>query len=441
MMDAKQPNGVGGISELTEAYIRLYSHVHRNYIVADVYARYKSLCEKVFHGIILSLQTPIDGVTQISEFFITEAVLHIPPANLKEILENINHLPTSAECQVQMVNKLYNFLTSYYKQTLFGDPDFRPEIVEQLNNYRYKAKHNQFFSNFFSILSRMEISEQDLNKIKQPLRHFLRIEEELFWFDLAELKHFLAAKSQMFTSLELTDLLHIFIERDKPNINKYHKLIDDIPNIINKQNPGYLLSNKLLVATAVLKCHSTDDKRVVYNRVLNLSNICDDVCKKILFDAFEEFLDKQFSGDFYERLIRQTDYSLKRKDYFGRYVAYINSAKDKNTYKFGKHGFTDLVFINFIFLFYKRKINPKRQELKLLTNINDFERWMLAPRQFNYRNFNQNWLYDLQNTSIIKSLKNIKPLNDFVKIELDKKFDVRLADIYSTMTQTTDFKN
>ena len=99
-------------------------------------------------------------------------------------------------------------------------------------------------------------------------------------------------------------------------------------------------------------------------------------------------------------------------------------------YKFGELELTDLVFINYIFIIYKLKIDFNRSELKSFTNLNDFETWLLNPIDFNYKIFDTKWLIDISNYSIIfDRLRNIEPIGAAIEIELNKEFNSTLAKI------------
>lgn len=430
---AKRPNGVVGVADLINNYLRLYFHVHGNYLAIENHGRYKYLCEKMFHGLVLSSLTPGKEVKEIKSFFLTEAILHIASPNLKEILDDVELIPTSTECKADLTNRLNSYLISYYSEGIFGDPDIAPEVAEQLTNYEFKSRLNQFFSNFFAILSRMDLSAEQTRKVVRSLRSFLLVEDQLFWFDLMELGRFLkGSNGKHFAPQELEDLLRIFIDRDKPNINKYHTLISSIAETLGNHYPDYKLTDKVMVEMALLKCRSEKEVRVDYGRILEVAAICDDACKDKCFAAFEESLDKKFSGEFYEQLLRRTDFGLDRKSYFEEYVKYVNTARGKNTIRYGK--FTDLIYINFIFLVLEKKISH-RKEFDVLTNVNNFERWLLAPHKFDYSKFELQWLLDLQGTDIIDSLKGIEPLGKLVGDELQKKFDVVLAEIYARIKE------
>lgn len=196
-------------NKLSQAYFNLYLHINRNYIVYDNFKRYKSLTEKVFKGLVTSYQTKEFGLTKFNDFFLTEAILHINPIDLEEILKTIESLTTDDDCIEKLLEKLNSFTSSYVRDTFFGYPDAEPLMKEYLNNFRFKKNFTNIFANQFIIFSRLEITKEQFVSSKKLLIKYLKVESELASFDLIHFCNFLSRKGDLFEATELIEILKI----------------------------------------------------------------------------------------------------------------------------------------------------------------------------------------------------------------------------------------
>ncbi|HYF69956.1 MAG TPA: hypothetical protein VD884_17565 [Ohtaekwangia sp.] len=426
-----RPKGFVDIGDMEQNYISLYQHVHQNFIVYESYRRYQYMAEKMFFGLLTSTKIPELKLEAIPAFYIRDAVQNIPSVNLKEALADIDHIPVTQGGTGELLKCFKHFLDSYYTVTLFNDPQLSKVIQEQRGSYNFVNKMRQFASNFFATLSRIEFTAEEFRDIPRSLVQYISVETELYWPDIDQFAEFLDRKAFLFSEKELLGILTIAIDRDENRINKYHKLIPKLAEVIRKNFPNCKISDTLLVEKALLKCRSTNSTN--YRRVIPLATISSDICKRMFFTAFEKKLDQQFDPDFYETLIDKTDYSINNRDYFQKYVVSVNNGKDKNTYRWGKNEYTDVVFFSFLLLINKKQISRKRKEFKSLVNLNDFERWLLYPTAFDYSIFRVEWLLEISATTLVESLKGNRHLIRRLKSELKGKFDKDLAEIINVL--------
>lgn len=424
----KQYSGPNLPANLQHQYYLLYLHINANCIIYDTFSRYKSLAEKVFNGLVISYHIPERGINAFHEFFLTEAILHIQPSSLQEILKKEDNLKVIDDGIERLLEKLNNFLSSIYKDGFFSDAYENELISEQLHNYNFRDRFTNIFANLFTVFSRLTLSKEQFSKSRNLLLKFLKVENVLAWYDLKELSNFILQKGDLFEPKSLLEILTIAINGDRYGYNKYSHLIEEIPNSIVKFYPEYKIDNIKLIQTALLNCSSDDGKNANCMHLVNLSNICNQKCKQLLYTAFEEQLDEDFSLEFYELLIRNSDYGCNQKNYFQLYSEKINSKKSW-AYKFGKQQLTNRYFINFIFIIYELKVDFNRSELKSFTDLNEFETWIINPFEFNYEKFDPIWLTELNYPVILDKIKSIKQINSAIDIQLKENYNPTLAEI------------
>lgn len=425
----KQFAGPNLPNNLVHQYFLLYLHINRNYIVYDTFSRYKALTEKVFKGLITSYHIPEFGITAFSDFFLMEAILHISPTSLQEILRKEEKLKVIGGGIEKLLEKLNNFTSSVFKEGFFSDPYENALISEQLNNHKFKDRFTNIFANLFTVFSRLEVSKEQFKNCISHLLKFLKIEKELSWFDLKEFSNFILRKGDLLEEKDLMEILKIAINGDNFGYNKYTNLIITIPKALVKFYPAYKIDNAKLVQTAILSCSSDDGTNANYTHLVYLAKACNDNCKQILFNTFENHLDKKFNSEFYESLIRNSNYDYDSKNYFQLYSERTNLYKGRGAHKFGDLKLTDLVFINYIFIVYKFNIDFNRSELKVFTNLNDFETWLLNPIVFNYKLFEPIWLLDLNDNIIIERFKGNENIANAIESQLENKFNPVLAEM------------
>lgn len=78
---------------------------------------------------------------------------------------------------------------------------------------------------------------------------------------------------------------------------------------------------------------------------------------------------------------------------------------------------------------YKLNIDFNRNELKVFTNLNDFETWLLNPVEFDYNKFEAIWLTDINDTILIERLKGNMDIASAIKLQLEKEFNPVLAEL------------
>jgi len=423
-----QHMGADLIRKLYQAYFSLYLHVNRNYIIYDAFRRYESLVEKCFNGLLISYQTKEVGLKEFDEFFLTEAIIHIPRAALQKMLKGFEELKTTEECVNNLLQKLTNLISSYFDDGLFNDPYKNSLFKEYSTSFSFRERFAKIFSNLFTIILRLEISEKQFHSHKKILLKFLKVESELGWFDLEQFSLFLLKKGELFSSQELLEILKISIEKDRYNNVKYSKLIETISEVFIRNYKDYRIDNLKLIQSAILKSSSDSGNRADYNHLITFLKITDEKCRKVLVDAIEEELDKNFTHHFYFDLLIKSDYSYDTKGYFFRFCEAINKERG-GTYKRGKLKLTDLLFYRLTYLMYKFEIDFKSEELTVLTNLNAFEKWILNPYAFDYGDFKVDWLLDIDNSIFLNRLKNINEINKAVDERLNESFNSQLASI------------
>ena len=425
----KQQIGSTHFHELANEYYNLQQHLNKNRIIYNVFHKYKLLTEKVFRGLLESFQTKEEGLHSFNSFYLIEFIINVNPTQFQNSLSQIDSIRIKDGCDRKLIENFINLFQSYLEVGLFASPYKSSILEEYLIDLRFNSKYGALVSNSFTLLSKIDISEEVFSPLSKVIIDFLSIEDELAWHHLKELGILLKKKGKSFSSDQLQEVLKIAIERDKPNNNKYEGLIKYTSESLNKFYADIKISNKQLIKKAL----SNIDGKSKWNYTSYLLLVSDEHCKTIINNDIEEMLDQEMDLQLYDRLIRKKLFDYKRKDYFERLVEKIKTCKETGfTGKFqdDKPIFEGHSFYDFIILINILKVDKNSSVLKNFDSLSEFEEWLLNPSIFDYNKFNAKWILASDNIHILTSLNGIKPLQNAVQTELKSDFNSTLSEIY-----------
>lgn len=425
--------GSNYINELTTEFDRLQLHLNTNRIIYNVFSDYKLLIAKIFNGFLESYLTKGEGLISFNSYYLKDFLIHVDSTQFKKLLSKTESIKIDEDSEIEIVNSITNLLKSYFENGIFANSPYKNKIFEEYStDYQFGDRYSELVSNSFTLLSKINISEENFSSLSKVIIDFLSVEDHLAWYQLQELGYLIEQKGNAFLPEQLIKILEIIIDRDKPNNNKYEGLIKNISIALNKFFPDIKFCNKRLINKVI----GNIDGIHKWRSVAYLLKIVDEKCKNILNSEIEEMLDKEFLFQIYDDLIRKKLYDYRKRDYFKRYIDEIKLNREKgftNEFREGKPIFEGYGFYNFIILLNILNIERNVELLEGFNHISNFEKWLLNPNDFDYSNFNIKWIIAADNVYILKNLKGIKPLIKSLENELKKDFNSRIAEIYYTI--------
>lgn len=421
------------VNQLCFQYHMLYLHINTNDIIYDKFTRYKSITRKVLHALLLSHETFEVGITEIPFFILCESILHINSSVLEKEFNNITRLKLAPKDIQELLILAKNLIKSYYKDGFFDKPFQNQLLQEYLLNYSFSDKIRSIFTNLFIVLSKVELRKEDVKALIPCLNSYLDLENELVWYNLQPFGDFLIAKGYLFEAKDLYGLLKIAIKKHRRYFNKYERLLRLISQAISKHHPEFKIADKGIIIKAIANCHNDEGTDKQFRPIIYLLKIVDDKNKALLLSAFEDELDSKFNTCFYDELIRKKMYDYTRKNYFLKLAQSVNKSKGQGYIgiKNGIPEFKDFTMYNFLLLIYLLDIDFIREELKVFTDLSEFEKWMINPFIYNYTNFDANWLLSIENREFVyERIKSITEIKVAVEKSLIKEYNAKLAEIY-----------
>ncbi len=88
-------------------------------------------------------------------------------------------------------------------------------------------------------------------------------------------------------------------------------------------------------------------------------------------------------------------------------------------------------FFNFALLLHAKSIIISDLDYKQLTNLSDFEKWLLKPFDFNYDRFQLYWMHVVPHKSFfMKKISKVAVLKELLEKSLKSDFDQHLSNMY-----------
>lgn len=415
--------------QLQQLYFKLYLHVNQNFIIHIGFYRHKEFVRKVFKGLLMCYSLPENGIDSLSDFFLMEAILHINPEKLKVLLESTSELKTNEGGVEILLERLENFTTSFFRNGfLSGNPIENTEVSTLLHNHLVRRKIGSIFNNLFTVLSRLDIKNDQFKGKALKIINFLKVENEFNWYELEQLGIFVEKKGYLFSVDELVELLRISINKENQGEVKYKELVSSIPKALKRYYSDYKLRDITLIQTLILKQSSHTGTNIRWWYVIDLCLICDETCTNILFAAFEQKLNNHFDRALYLKLIRNTSFGVSRGDYFEIYCKNQNVDRKQN-FRHGTLKLTDDVFIAFIYDLYGSSIEFTDERVLSIKAKNSFEKWILNPFDYDYTKFNSLWLIDVNHPVILEKLREIIEIKEVIEADLRSSYNPILGEI------------
>jgi hypothetical protein len=410
-----------------------YSYVNANFIIADIFFKYQNLIGEIFNGLLIthSLKNYPYRIKEFNQFMLTEAIINIDSSKLNEILKGKQIIAIESTSWAPLLESLKLFLDSFSKDGLF-EKHANSLMTEQLLNNNFKDKCNRIFSNFFKVLSRLDFSDRKWEKsIGMSIINFLKAEDQLYSYHLQNLGEFLEVNGNLLDASQLIEIIVVANNGNNRRTNKYQKLLVSSCKALSKFYPESKIEHKNIVLIAIAN-GTSDTGQVDYNYLLSLWSVVDKINQDRIRSTLDEHLDVSFDAMLYENILRKDVYSHDYKNYFMKYVDYINKVKGKGFIGMkGNHpDYDDLHFENFALLVYLLKIPFDDIRLKRLTDLSDYESWLINPESFSYEKFNPEWLHATSNLYFLDRLKLVDHIRDPLRKYLLKNHNSDLAEAY-----------
>lgn len=429
----KQFSGPDLVNSLYQQYLLLYLHINRNFIIQNVFTDYKEITSEMFSGLIQSYKTKEVGLKSFNAFIIVETILNINMDELKRIIKGVNSLKIEGNGINDVIEIVLNFLNSFYEDSSFAfDPIKNDSLSKSCISFPFENKLCRIFSNIFTFLKIIDLTEEHISQIEKPIVSFLKSQTILNHYTLDSFCEFLIEKGNLFKEKHIIEILNIAIDKDCPRYNTYERLVEKTCKTLEKNHPDYRILDTYLIQNAFSNCNTLSSSRSKLRYYIGFSKIANSECQLLIQNIIDNHLDKEFNYDLYEDLLRREIYNYKHKNYFDQYLETV-SKMTGGSVKFieGDYEVFNFSFMNFTMLIHRLEIKLNPNQSNKFKNLIDFEKWLLNPDDFDYKLFKVYWLKPISHSKFfLTKIKNNKYIKTHLENELRSNFNQELSNTY-----------
>lgn len=428
----RQYGGTNIAGRLKKSYLLLHEHVNKNFIIQNIFTDYRNISKELFAGLIESYKTREVGMQEFHGFFIRDAVIHLGIEDLKEILKDVEVLKIEEDSVKNLIDLFFNYFSSFYKETNSFSGLFPNSLLAESSiSYDLKNSLNRIFSNIFIMLLKSNIKKEDFKFLEIPILSFLKTENILYHSNLDAFSRFLEKKGDFFELYNLVDILRTAVSNDDSASHKYERLVSSCSRSIAFYYPEFKIEDKTLVKKAISNCSDLSYGRSKIQDYVHLSKICSTELERQLLDLTDQYLDTYFNDNFYWELLNFQIYHYTYKNYFEKFLEEICKYGESVEFKDGESSVHNYTFLNFIWLIHSIDIPLTIDQKNKFLKLNNFEKWLLDPYNFDYSLFESCWLvHILNNRKFAASIKNISQIKASLEKSLNEKFDQKLSNFY-----------
>lgn len=406
----------------------LYRHTQANYIMAEHLSMIRSIYREIFQGYIYSFLTPGVGVKSFDAHMLTDAVLHIRYTTLSTMLEKVPELKVEDGTRNIMLGKVSNMLRSHVKKgfgKIWEDPDMKTLMLD----FTAAMAHYDVFAAAFVIVGKIGCSDADVRAIARDVLDFLIADPDYYDQHMEGLATLIEKHGNAFSAAGFLEILEEIIPKLSTHNHKYDTVYNGICVSWRKHFPDAKISNEKLIRQAVV--NHMGGSNPDYLRLANLWFITALELQGLIIEEFDRFLDSNFNGQLYERLLHEKVLTFDHRDFFTVYVkdTVAHNTPDGCYHSDGKVSMNPHIY-NMSLIVHRFDIPLDHPAFAALKGLTPFQQWMIDPLGFDYTGFDVSWFKQATSPVFLKKLRGKAEIVNAVEKLLKSDYDTKLAKVY-----------
>lgn len=434
--------GTNAINLLLEELRILYAFYSANHIVTDDFYTFRQTITKGIEGVLISFTTDRSYEYKFKEFdsFLLSCMFFFVEEKKLENLFNeykIQHIPIIEGEKQDFISIVTNFFTFQYTTGIWNSINFNADILKQDYFSSYRQSLRFIFNKIMLLLSKAELSDEELKPITEPFVNYLRVAEDFNHNNWSYAIKFFKAKIQIFSSKQIKTIIELtFEDRHHNSGNDVLESISDIAFkkanfVLTEDDKAFFEKMFISVTTACKKCKRVHDTQQIFAAW----NIASQIDKQVIKQKAVEYIENKFDADFYMNAVFKGVFTKDDNQDFLK--SFIDSVVDScSPYDIkqdnGKWKFQNFTGFNFINCLAYLNVDFKQESIQKISKKSDYYNWLINYETFDYTNFDLKWLTELfVPYHIIEKLQHIEPLKEKVIKELKDNYETKLAEFYT----------
>ena len=445
VLDTNKLYARGGYSSGSSAINLLWEELHilhalyaANHIITDDFYTFRAAIVKGIEGIFISFATEERYEYRFKKFdnlILSLMVFYLEDEKLEKLFNKyeIKNLPILESEKGMFVKTMENFFRFQYTTGIWDYIKFNEDILRQdyFSHYRQSLRH--IFNKMMLILSKVELSNEELKPLAEPIIDFLRAAEDFNHTNWRYAVKFFATKIQIFSPEKIKTIIELTFDE------RQHRSGDDVLETICKlafEKANFVLTDKdffdRLISSVTTPCKKC--KRV--HSILHLLacwDIADESGKQIIKQKAVEHLEKKFDPDFYSHAVFQNIFTKDEyPDLLQKFIECVVKScspfdiiEEKGRWKVQSYvGFNHINCLAYL------NVDFKQESVQAISKKSEYYNWLINNDTYDYSNFDVKWLTQLCPYYIKGKLHSVKGLKEKVEEELKGEYDLQLAKFF-----------
>lgn len=418
------------LNELLVGCAQMSIFIGMNFIIYDDFSEYSEIIYVAFEGFVAAASIQNGQSSKLNKFndFIIDLALFYGESEVIDGIFNKYHLkslkykiPEEGE-QTPFFTRIDNFCASA------NGVESLIDMGSDEPNYFFRDKYNRYFKNIIVIMSRMEMSEADLNKYMYRLLEIVQQVDFINPASFAEFHRLLDHKSYFLSQQNFENLLLISL-----TIKKYYKTssISTFVDRYKQAHPYYILSNIKIIEALLKPFENHDVSKGKLVDLLDFWGIATPDLKIMIKEKIELQLAQNFYADLYYTAVMEDAI-----DYFPLLDEFIKTVPRTSNQVTFRESFTgqkddkNYRLNELINLGYKYNLDLQEERFQSLHEENPYYKWLLNLETFDYSQFIPYWLLEYKTTHYFNAFKKIPKIHEEIKKSMLKHPMEGLSQIY-----------
>ena len=414
------------ITELTCQFAELESFLNANHILYDEFYEFEKLFARIIEGLFASHaidKNKPSRLNALDDYWISKIIFYGSKDSIIKYfrrykLKEINYQKTSTEN-----DSFFDLAKNFLENVVETKENFL--LYCEKTNTVFIKRYNQIFQNILTLAAVLNINSETINDITKLLVSFIEKENIINWPHFESIDIFISNKAKQINIEYLEQMFLLTFSR--PKLHRCDFILSLLQQIDKRGKIN--LSNEninLFVQRCFDKCdvcnsvHQKDNLFFLYN-ALNTKG------KKNIKGKIEHHLIDKFDPElFYLAIIFNV--IPFNEGYFIQYFEHCNPKEGQNKLQkdfWGRINHSTAVD-DFINLCFKQKIDLTDNRFDKMRIINPYYSWLLDMDNFDYSDFDPEWILYYNTIHYINAMKKSKKLINELKKQLKENSNPRV---------------
>jgi hypothetical protein len=433
--DGGWSSGTTAINLLLEELHILHAFYSSNHIITDDFYTFQEAITKGVEGILVSFTTDENYEYRFKTFdnlILSCIIFYVEEGKFDKLLNEykIKNIPILETEKNLFLKTITDFFTSQYTTGIWDTFKFNEDISRQDYFSLYRQSLRFITNKIFMILSKVDLSDEELKPITQLIVDFLRADEEINQTNWTYVLRFFETKIQVFTHEQIKTIIELIFE--KKQHSSTNNMLSSICNLAFEK-AGFVLTDKdflqRLISSVTTPCKLC--KRIHdMLQLLAAWNIADDEGKQMIKLKVIEYLQNKYNPDLYMHAVFKN--ILTKEEHPELLHKFIECTVSRCSpfdikQEKGRWRVQSYVGHNYINCLAYMNVDFKLSSVQEISKKSDYYNWLINPETIDYSHFDLRWLTHHCPYFIRKKLYNLDSLKLKVKESLRIKYNSDLA--------------